>query len=78
MINDAYCLPTNKTALGMSSQYFRNIFAGEFKMGEEAHIKLASNNLVVFEMIVNYLLVDKLVVPLDMGIGSWMELHEMA
>ena len=47
-------------------------------MGEEAHIKLASNNLVVFEMIVNYLLVDKLVVPLDMGIGSWMELHEMA
>lgn len=26
----------------------------------------------------NYLLLDKLVVPRDMGAGSWMELYEMA
>lgn len=37
-----------------------------------------TNNLVVFEIVLNYLLIDKLVVPVDMGLFSWMELYEMA
>lgn len=78
VINDTYCLPTNKTALAMSSQYFRCLFSGNYKGKNSVHVRLSNTNLVIFEMIVNYLLLDRLVVPSDMGIGSWMELYEMA
>lgn len=78
IINDEYCLPTNKTMLAMSSQYFRHLFTKNFKGKNSAHVKLPNANLVVFEMITNYLMLDKLVVPTEMGVGSWIELYEMA
>ena len=78
IINQAYCLPTNKSALAMSSQYFRNLFSANFKGKSSFHVTLPTTNLVVFEMVINYLLLDKLVIPVDMGVGSWMELYEMA
>ena len=62
----------------MGSQYFRSLLANKFKGSNTVQVKLPSANLVVFEMITNYLLLDKLVVPIEMGVGSWMELYEMA
>lgn len=41
-------------------------------------MKLPSTNLVIFEMMINYLLLDKLVVPMEMEIGGWLDLYEMA
>ena len=78
VINEEYCLPTNKALLTASSQYFRSVLSGKFQGGSSVHIKLPTANLVIFEMVVNYLLLDKLVVPVEMGVGSWVELYEMA
>ncbi len=32
----------------------------------------------MFEIALNYLLLDKVIVPVEMGLYSWMELYEMA
>ncbi len=66
------------STLVVNEAYCRNLFSGKFKGKASAHVKLPSANLVVFEMVTNYLLLDKLVVPLEMGVGSWIELYEMA
>lgn len=72
-------LKTNSIALAINSSFFRNAFSGLYKDGpKEIKLNLNSNNLVILEIMLNYLLLDKVVVPVDMGIYSWMELFEVA
>lgn len=79
IINDTYLLRSNSIALVISNKFFRNAFSGTYKDEQkEIRLKLNSNNLVIFEITLNYLLLDKLIVPVDMDLFSWMELYEMA
>lgn len=69
-------LRSNSIALAINNNYFKYAFSGTYKdEGKEIRLKLNTNNLVIFEIALNYLLLDKLVIPADMGLYSWMELY---
>jgi hypothetical protein len=58
IINDVYLLKTNSMLLAVSSPYFKNAFSGRYLDGhKEIKLTLNSNNLVIFEIAINYLLI---------------------
>ena len=54
------------------------MFSGRYKEKNEIKISLEHNNIVILEVLVNYLLLDHVVVPENMSYHNWMELYKLA
>ena len=73
-----YCLRSNRAQLSSNSKYFFNAFSGRFSEKNEVSVTLENNNIVLFEILLNYLLLDHIVIPKNMSYQNWMELYELA
>lgn len=86
VINNEYVLPSNSLILSSGSKYFKNLFAGNFsddsssgKSRENRTVKIwiPNGNVVLLEILLNFILVGMLVVPEHMSYQSWLELYEL-
>lgn len=73
--------------LSCGSRYFKNLFARNFsettfssesKQNRSVNIWIPNGNVVLLEILLNFLLIGLLVVPEHMSYQSWLELYELA
>ena len=82
VINNQFILESNTHLLSMNSRFFRAIFSNFSKTAnkqqELVKLTLPSNNIVLFEILVNFLIYGFVTVPQDMSFESWSELYRFA
>ena len=78
IVNGLYYLKTNRAQLSCSCKYFASMFSGKYKEKKEAKISLEHNNIVILQVLLNYLLLDHVVVPENMSYHNWMELYKLS
>lgn len=62
IINQEYFLPANRVQLGVNSKYFRNLM--QANSSSEIEIVLPDQtNIILFEIVLNYLRLDYVVIP---------------
>ena len=78
-MNDFYKLDVCSPILRFKSKFFDNILSRKFKRSEESVLNISiPSNIVLFEILVNFMMYNYLVVPESMTCQSWIELYELA
>lgn len=72
IVNGLYYLKTNRAQLSCSCKYFANLLSGNYNEKNEIRIFLENKNIVILEILLNYLLLDHVVVPENMSYHNWM------
>lgn len=77
VVNDRYVLRSNKMRLACSSTFFNNLISSQFRQQNDGVIKLnvPNNNVVLFQAILNFIMLGMLIVPQSMSYQSWIELY---
>ena len=71
VVNKEFVVESSKIRLSVASNYFKYLLSGRFSEANEVEISLPSGNIVLFEILLNYLLLDHLIVPYGMSYQSW-------
>ena len=79
IVNNFYKLDVCSPILRLKSKFFDNILCKKYKRSEESVVDLAiPSNIVLFEILVNFMMYNYLIVPESMTCQSWIELYELA
>ena len=78
VVNRDFMVESSRIRLSMASPYFRFLLSGKWREVNQVEINLPVENIVLFEVLVNYLLLDLLVVPSSMSHRNWIELFRLA
>lgn len=78
IINKEFIIESSRVRLSIASIFFRNLLSSKFKETKEVEIYLPCGNIVLFEILLNYLLLGHLIVPYGMSHQSWIELYRLA
>lgn len=78
VFNNSLEIKVNKILLIMSSDYFRHVFSENYQEKYYIEINLSKEYFIVFDILINYLQHDFLLVPQSFSIQSWMELCELS
>lgn len=71
VVNGDFMIESSRVRLSMAAPYFRFLFSGKWREINAIEISLPIENIVLFEILVNYLLLDLLIVPSSMNHQNW-------
>lgn len=81
VINNSFVLESNRNILSLNNKFFRSIlnnYKENSKNQEFINLSIPSNNIVLFEILLNSILFGILTVPTDMSYESWIQLYVLA
>ena len=71
VVNKEFIIESNLISLSLANNFFKNLLSGKYQVSSEISISLPCGNIVLFEILLNFLLEGLLVVPEEMESGSW-------
>ena len=81
VVNKECEIKVNGAQLALSSTYFANHLSGRYSDLDaegKLHVTIPHNNIIIFEIMLNYLLMDYVVVPNEMTYKDWAQLCTLA
>jgi hypothetical protein len=61
----------------MNSAYFRNIFSGNYAENDEVRFTFHKDSAIMFDVLLNYLMMNVLVVSNEFTTQNWMDLAQL-
>lgn len=76
VINQEYVLKSNSAVIIAGCKYFKNIFSSKYKESQQnsnkvIQLELPNRNVVLMEILLNFLLTGLIIVPENMSLQSW-------